>query len=93
MPRPSPHRPFTPDPEQMALRPAVSGHAINGLGEEAPRAPRLVYWAPDPDDIPHGEMQRWFYSVKHGHQALVAARQERQAVLEQPLADLAEIPD
>ena len=91
MPRPSPHRPFTPDPEQMALRPAVSGNAINGLGEEAPRAPRLVYWAPDPDDIPHGEMQRWFYTVKPGHPALVAARQERQAVLEQPLADLAEI--
>ena len=90
MPRPSPHRPFTPDPEQMALRPAVSGNAINGLDEEAPRPPRLVYWAPDPDDIPHGEMQRWFYSVNPGPPALVAARQERQAVLEKPLSDLAE---
>ena len=54
----SDRRPFTPDPAQIALKPAISGNAINGLGETAPRRPRTVYWAPDPDTIAHGAMQR-----------------------------------
>ncbi|MEM5542714.1 hypothetical protein WNY61_08175 [Sulfitobacter sp. AS92] len=89
MPRKPPHRPFTPQPAQLALRPKTSGNEINGLNETAQRQPRLVYWAPDPDDIPHGEMQRWFYSVNPDHPALIAARQDRQKVLDTPLADLA----
>ena len=89
MPRQNPHRPFTPDPAQMALAPAVSGNAINGLGEDAPRPARLVYWAPNPDDIPHGAMQRWFYTVDPDAAPIVAARAERQAILNAPLADMA----
>lgn len=89
MPRKSPHRPFTPDPAQMALAPEVSGNTINGLGETAPRRPRMVYWAPDPDTIPHGRMQRWFYSVRPDHPALVAARADRQEILDTPMADVA----
>ena len=92
MPRQSPYRPFTPDPEQMALRPKVSGNAINGLVEATPRPPQLVYWAPDPGAIPHGQMQRWFYSVNPDHPALVTARQERQKILEEPLAEVADTP-
>ena len=42
---------------------ALSGNDINGRGETVPRAPRMVYWATDPDDIPQGAMQRWFYRV------------------------------
>lgn len=87
MPRSNPHRPFHPNPEQVALKPGISGNAINGLGEPDRRQPRTVYWAPDPDDIAHGDLQRWFYSVDPDHpdiQAAVVARRKIQAV---------EIPD
>jgi Pyruvate/2-oxoacid:ferredoxin oxidoreductase delta subunit len=76
----------------MALEPDVSGNEINGLGETTPRRPRMVYWAPDPDTIPHGEMQRWFYSVRPDHPALSAARADRQQVLDTPIPDLAPDP-
>lgn len=77
MARLSPHRPFTPDPAQMALAPAISGNAINGLGETAFRRPDMVYWAPDPDTIPHGAMQRYFYGTDPGNPHIAAARAER----------------
>jgi ferredoxin len=89
MARKNPHRPFTPDPAQMALAPDVSGNTINGLGESSARPPRMVYWAPDPDTIPHGRMQRWFYSVRPDHPALVAARADRQVILDAPMAEVA----
>ena len=87
MARPHALRPFTPDPAQMALRPAVTGNAINGLGETEPRAPRMVYWATDPDDIPHGAMQRWFYQVDPDNPHLTQARAERARLLEQPMPE------
>ncbi len=77
MPKANPYRPFTPDPAQMALAPDVSGNDINGLNEGEPRRPRMVYWAPDPDRIPHGAMQRWFYGVDPGNVHLSKAREER----------------
>lgn len=89
MPRENPHRPFTPRPEQMALHPGVSGNDINGLGEDEARLPRTVYWAPDPDDIPHGRMQRWFYTASPptpNHAAIYAWRKE---ILDAPLAPVA----
>jgi len=79
------YRPFTPDPAQMALKPLVSGNHINGLGESAPRAPRMVYWASDPDSIPHGAMQRWFYGVDPANPHLARARELRAGLLAQPL--------
>jgi len=88
MARTNPLRPFTPDPAQMALKPAVSGNDINGLGESQVRAPRMVYWAPDPDTIPHGAMQRWFYQVDPDNPHLAQARQARAKLLAQPIADL-----
>ena len=66
MTRKASHRPFAPDPAQMALWPELSGNEINGLGEAAPRRARTVYWAPNPDDIPHGPVQKWFYTVDPG---------------------------
>lgn len=90
MPKPNPFRPFIPDPEQMALKPEVSGNAINGLGEQERRRAKVVYWAPDPDDIPHGAMQKWFYSVRPDAPALLKARAERQVILDRPLAPLAD---
>ena len=77
MPRENPHRPFTPHPELMARAPAISGNEINGLGETEPRPPEVVYWAPDPDDIPHGEMQRWFYTRDPDDPHIAKARAER----------------
>lgn len=55
------YRPFTPDPTQTALKPAISGNEINGLGDPDFRRPRMVYWAPEPSEIPHGKMQSYFY--------------------------------
>ena len=92
MPRPNPHRPYAPNPDLKARKPEVSGNAVNGLGEPSPRRPRMVYWAPDPDDIPHGEMQRWFYTVNAGHPKLTENRERRRAILEAPLPPLAPAP-
>ena len=89
MPRDNPLRPFTPDPAQMTLRPEVSGNAINGLGETEPRRPRMVYWAPNPDDIPHGRMQRWFYTVNADDPRLRETRAWRQKILDAPLPPVA----
>ena len=40
---------WTPSDDQMGHWPAVSGNAINGVGEDAPRRPSPIYWHP-PDD-------------------------------------------
>lgn len=90
MPRDNPYRPFTPQPEQMALHPGVSGNDINGLGEADERLPTMVYWSPDPDNIPHGRMQRWFYTASPptpNHEEIYAWRKE---ILDAPLSPLAE---
>lgn len=89
MPRENPHRPFNPDPSQMALFPAVSGNTINGLGEEAPRRPSVVYWAPNPMDIPHGPLQLWFYKAIPDDPGMQETRTRRQEILEAPLPPVA----
>ncbi|MEX3008961.1 4Fe-4S dicluster domain-containing protein [Hoeflea sp. TYP-13] len=89
MAKPNPHRPFTPDPAQMECAPDISGNTVNGLGESEFRRPSIVYWSPDPDDIPHGGLQRWFYTVNPDEPAIVAQRAERQKILDAPLPDLA----
>ncbi len=73
----------------MALAPAVSGNTINGLGESGTRRPRTVYWAPDPDDIAHGKMQRWFYRASPENAEITAHRVTRQKVLDQALPKIA----
>lgn len=93
MPRHNPYRPFTPDPEQMALHPGTDGNAINGLGEPAPRRPDMVYWSPDPDAIAHGGMQRYFYKRSAENPAFSDSRAVRQKILDAPLAPLAETPE
>jgi epoxyqueuosine reductase len=92
MPRENPYRPFVPRPEQMALRPPVSGNAINGLGEKDRRPARTVYWAQDPDAIPHGRMQRWFYQADPHDEHVNAARAARARLLEGAIAPLAGDP-
>ena len=88
MSKPNPWRPFHPDPAQQALAPPESGNAINGLGESEPRPARVVYWAVDPDTIPHGRLQRWFYQVDPDNPDLAKARQARARLLAAPIAPL-----
>ena len=85
----NPHRPFTPDPEFLAALPGVKGNDINGLGETAVRRPRMVWWAPDPDQIEHADAQRWFYQHETDDERLMAERAKRRAVLESPMPDVA----
>lgn len=78
---------FVPRPEQMALWPAISGNAINGLGESAPRRASPIYWH-HPDSTPHGPLQRWFYA-QNPNDFVAQARAYRQKVIDMPLAPLA----
>lgn len=87
----NPFRPFTPDPEQMALAPPVSGNAINGLGERGKRRPRPVYWR-DPDTLAHGAMQRWFYTNDPDNPDIGKAREARARIMERELLPLAPDP-
>ncbi len=92
MPRKNPHRPFIPNPEQMALAPEVSGNAINGLGEDEHRRPSVVYWATNPDDIPHGRMQKWFYTVDPGLPEFGEERAKRMEISQAPLPPVSPAP-
>ena len=75
----SKYRPFTPSAEQAALIPDVSGNDVNGLGEEAFRRPKHVYWH-EPDTLPHGEMQKWFYTQNMDNEPIQQARAEREKI-------------
>ncbi len=88
MNRPPPARRFTPDPEQMALWPDISGNTINGLSEIEPRRPSPVYWH-DPGSIPHGPLQNYFYGRYTQSPDVVAARDRRQAIIDEPLPEVA----
>lgn len=79
---------WSPDPAQMALWPDVSGNTINGLGEEAFRRPRHVYWSPEPESIPHGKAQLWFYK-RNDDPAFAGERARRAALQQSPPAPLA----
>ena len=89
MAKSNPHRPFVPDPDQMQLCPEVSGNTINGLGEDHPRRPSMVYWAPDTKDIAHGEMQKYFYQQSAKVPEFGESRAARQAILDAPLPAVA----
>lgn len=81
---------WTPSAEQMREWPAVSGNAINGVGEPDHRRPSPVYWHP-PDSIPHGKLQTWFYQrTGTADEALMEARRDRQRAIDEPLVAVAE---
>ena len=92
MAKPNPHRPFTPDPAQLDAAPDISGNAVNGLNEPDFRRPRMVYWAPDPADIPHGDMQLYFYTQSAKVPEFADKRAARQKILDEPLSPLADTP-
>ena len=89
MAKPNPHRPFTPKAEMTALRPAITGDEINGVGDSAPCRPQVVFWAPDPRDIPFGDVQRWFYTNEPPGTDLAVERAKRKVVLDAPLPEVA----
>lgn len=88
MPKPNPHRPFIPHPDMEARRPNINGNTINGLGETEIRQPNLVFWAPNPDDIPFGGVQKWFYKCQPDSPEMAKERARRQIVLDAKLPDL-----
>ncbi|HEX9170455.1 MAG TPA: 4Fe-4S dicluster domain-containing protein [Roseiarcus sp.] len=81
---------WTPSVDQMSNWPALSGNAINGVGEDAPRRPSPIYWRP-PDTIPHGPLQRWFYRRTGDDETLAEARKDRQRAIDEPLAPIAPV--
>ena len=83
---------FTPSPAQMALWPDVSGNEINGLGDAAGAPARPIYWHTEVA-TPHAALQKWFYAQSSGNARLNAARQERQGVIDAPLAALAPVAE
>lgn len=87
----SPYRPFVPDPEQLKLRPDISGNTINGLGEEEFRKASPIYWH-DPDTLAHGAMQKWFFTRDPDNKAINDARAARMQYLEAELPPIAGEP-
>ena len=76
---------WQPSREQMDLWPPLSGNAINGVGEVAPRRPKPIYWHA-PDATPHGKLQPWFYGrTANQGEELTEARRERQRAIDEPL--------
>lgn len=86
----SPYKPYTPNPEQIALKPATSGNAINGLGEKNKRRASPVYWH-DPDTLAHGALQKWFYTQDPDNPAINQARKARAKILEQTVPDVSSV--
>ena len=85
MPKIYSYRPFTPNPEQMAKMPNISGNSINGLHEQNFRRPSYVYWGNDPNDIIYGDLQKWFFTVDPKDPGFSQEREKRQKTLNQPL--------
>lgn len=84
---------WQPSADQMQHWPAESGNAINGVGEAEPRRPRPIYWH-EPDATPHGPLQKWFYARSNGGDPeIVAARAERQQVIDTPMSPLAPVAE
>lgn len=87
----SPHRPFTPKAEQVALMPGISGNTINGVGESEHRRATPVYWH-DPETLAHGELQKWFYTQNADDAGINKARADRAEILAIELPPVADEP-
>ncbi len=49
---------------------------------------RMVYWAPNPDSIPHGRLQRWFYEFDPDNKDIADARAARAQLLAAPIPEV-----
>ena len=80
---------WRPTDDQMEHWPAVSGNAINGVGEATRRRPSPIYWHP-PETIPHGSLQGWFYRrTGSADESSAEARRDRQRAIDEPLIPIA----
>ncbi len=80
---------WKPSEEQKKLWPELSGNAVNGLGEEAPRQPTMVFWhSPHDAPIAHLPVQRFFYAQPQPPE-VAEARKVRQQAIELPLSPIA----
>lgn len=78
MPKDNPYRPFTPNPDFLALWPdGYDGNAINGLGETEVRRPSMVWWTTDMETATFGQLQKWFYGREQPDETLRSLRQAR----------------
>ena len=88
MPKKNSYRPFVPNPEQVKLIPETSGNSVNGMNETRFRRPSYVYWGNNTDDIIHGELQKWFYTVDPEDPGYEQQRKHRQVALDLPLEEI-----
>ena len=79
------YKPFYPNPKQMSLYPKLSGNQINGLNSKEVTNPKYVYWGNHPDDVAHGKVQKWFYTVDPGLPEYQSIRYERTKIINKPL--------
>ena len=75
------YRPFRPKQEQRSLVPKISGNSINGVGEKDFRRATHIYWH-DPEVLPHGKMQKWFYTQNADDPDINKAREQREKTLD-----------
>jgi ferredoxin len=81
----NPYRPFTPDPEFMALWPeGYDGNAINGVGESEVRRPSMVWWTPDMETAVFGPLQKWFYGRERPDDTMSNLRKARIEAIKRP---------
>jgi Pyruvate/2-oxoacid:ferredoxin oxidoreductase delta subunit len=90
LPQKNKYRPFVPNPQQMKLAPSISGNTINGLNDEKVTRPKVIYWATEPNEIPHGEMQKWFYTVDPCLPDFAQERQKRSEIQNMSLPPVSE---
>ncbi len=83
-------RPFTPDPQFVELLGDYRGNEVNGLDDPSARRPSMVWWAPDMDDAPFGDAQKWFYGHEEPDDEMSALRAQRRVAVESPLPPVAE---
>jgi Pyruvate/2-oxoacid:ferredoxin oxidoreductase delta subunit len=81
-------QPWLPSAEQVALWPAISGNAINGVGEQTVRRPSPIYWHA-PDATPHGPLQLWF--INRTTPFVQLARQERMKANDETVPPVADV--
>jgi len=78
---------WSPDPEQMALWPEISGNTINRVGKTNNVRPTPIYWHP-PEATAHGQLQTWFYKRFFSSELIRKESEKRQVVMDEPLAPL-----
>jgi NAD-dependent dihydropyrimidine dehydrogenase PreA subunit len=81
---------FTPDENFTQLLQNYRGNAVNGVGEPEKRRPSMVWWAPDPEVVPFGEAQKWFYAREQPDEEMLELRRLRHEAVAQPSPEVAE---